>query len=250
MKERRKPGFPEGFLFPFQGLRMVLGVPAARKVLLFSMAGNFAAMALLVGGGWFAWMTWGTVLVRRISGGWLGDILVFTSAFLALALLAVFAFLVFPVLTPILSGPFHEPLAKRIEAHILGSPPPESPFGFFQGILHDLSVSLKLLFLEILALALSGLASFLLGSGLLVGLLLGSWLSALSWLDFPLARRGLSFARERAWVRAHLGVSLGFGLAVTLSFMIPFYNLFLAGPAAAAGASALYLRVRSAEGGD
>jgi len=249
VKSGGKPGFLEGFLFPFQGLRMVLAVPAARKVLLLSVAGNFAAMAALVAGGWFAWIAWGSALVRNLSGGWLGDLLVFASAFLVLVLLAALAFLVFPVLVPILSGPFHEPLAKRIEAHILGSPPPESPFGFFQGILHDLSVTLKLLLLEILALAVSGLASFLLGSGLLVGLLLGGWLSALSWLDFPLARRGLSFARERAWVRAHFGPSMGFGLAVTLSFMVPIYNLFLAGPAAAAGASALYLRISSAEEG-
>ncbi len=248
MNRREGPGFLEAFLLPLEGLRLILEDPPARRVLFLSILGNFAAMAALVAGGWAAWFAWGAGLVRRLSGGFLGDFLVFASGLIVLVLLVSLAFLVFPVLVPLVSGPFHEPLARRIEARVLGSPPPESPFGFFQGILHDLSVSLKLLLLEILALLLAGFSSFLFGSGLLVGLLLGSWLAALSWLDFPLARRGYSFSAERAWVRAHPGPAMGFGLAVTLSFMVPVYNLFLAAPSAAAGASMLYLRVSPPRG--
>jgi len=247
-RRERPPGFAEGFLTPLAGLGLIFRVPGARKVLLFSILGNLAAVVLLVGAGWFAWFTWGVSFLENLAGGWLGSLLVFGSGLLVAAVLLATAFLIFPVLVPVLSGPFHDPLARRIEAHLLGGPPPECPFSFLQGLLHDLSVTFKLLFLEILILAAAWISSFFLGSGLLVGLLLGSWLTALSWLDFPLARRGLSFREERAWVRAHLAPSMGFGLAVVLSFMVPLYNLFLAGPAAAAGASKLYIRVARAEG--
>ncbi len=247
MSRPKSPGFLQGFLFVVEGAGLVLRVPSARKVLLLSILGNLAAMVILVAAGVGAWLTWGASYLESLVHGTLGGFLFFFSGAVVLVVLVAMAFVLFPVLVPVLSGPFHEPLAKRIEAHILGQAPPESSFSFFRGIGHDLSVGLKLLLLDLAVLLLAGLASLFLGAGLLVGLLLGSWLSALSWLDFPLGRRGYSFSRQRAWVRSHFPASMGFGLAVTLSFMIPVYNLFLAGPAAAAGASLLYLRAAAAE---
>ncbi len=75
-----------------------------------------------------------------------------------------------------------------------------------------------------------------------VAFILGAWLTALAWLDYPLARRGKTFVEKRQWVRRNIGPSIAFGIAVLLTYLIPVYNLFLAAPAAAAGATAMYLK--------
>ena len=231
-------GFLVGFGALFAGLGLLFRVRGLGSYLLLSLGANLLAVALLAAGGWFAWDAWGAPALAALLPEWL----LWAAHLLTILLLLTAAFLLFPLLIPLVATPFLEPLARRIESHLLGRPAPDLTGGFLRGALRDIGTGLKLLVWGVLyALLCLLLTPFALG--LLLALGLGSWLAALSWLDYPLARRGLSWREKKAWVKAHLAPSLGFGLAVSLSFLLPLYNLLLAAPAAAAGAGWLYIRV-------
>ena len=71
-------------------------------------------------------------------------------------------------------------------------------------------------------------------------LVLGAWLLAIEYADFPMANHGLGFAEQRGILRARRMLSLGFGGAVLAMLLVPFLN-FLVIPSAVAGAAALWV---------
>jgi CysZ protein len=238
VKARGIAGFLLGFGALFAGLGLLFRARGLGAYLLLSLGANLLAVALLAAGGWFAWDAWGAPALAAHLPEWL----LWATHLLTLLLLLTAAFLLFPLLIPVVAAPFLDPLAAKIESHLLGRPAPDETGGFLRAALQDIWTGFKLLLWGLsYALLCLLLAPFALG--LLLALALGSWIAALSWLDYPLARRGLSWRAKRAWVREHLAPSLGFGLAVSLSFLLPLYNLLLAAPAAAAGAGWLYIRL-------
>ena len=65
--------------------------------------------------------------------------------------------------------------------------------------------------------------------------LLGAWMLALQYIDYPLDNHGRSFAEVKRALRAHRPASLGFGAAVALATSLPLVN-FIVIPAAMRGA--------------
>jgi CysZ protein len=231
-------GFIQGFRALPRGTALLFQAPGLGSYLAISLLANFILVALLALGGWLAWTHWGEPALADLLPGWLA----WAAGALTIGILALAAFLLFPLLIPLVATPFLDPLARKVESHLLGRPAPEPPGGLLPALLQDLQTACKLLLFGLLY-ALICLATAPFALGFLLALPLGSWLAAVSWLDHPLARRGFTWREKKAWIRAHLSPALGFGLAVSLSFLLPVYNLLLAAPAAAAGASLLYIRL-------
>jgi CysZ protein len=61
--------------------------------------------------------------------------------------------------------------------------------------------------------------------------------------DYTPENRALPFAATRADLRRRRGLGLGFGIPLAIGLGIPLLNLFIA-PAAVAGGTALWLRIR------
>lgn len=79
--------------------------------------------------------------------------------------------------------------------------------------------------------------------GLIVGALVGGRALALELTGFAGDARGLSLAERRRLLGEHRAVSLGFGVAVYLAFLIP-GGAVVATPAATAGATLLLRALR------
>jgi CysZ protein len=74
-----------------------------------------------------------------------------------------------------------------------------------------------------------------------LGAAVGGWLLAIELTGAPFQRRGRRLQDRRQVLRAHRPLTLGFGVAVFLSFLIPLGAILLM-PAAVAGATLLSRR--------
>ena len=75
-----------------------------------------------------------------------------------------------------------------------------------------------------------------------LGGLVGGWALAVELTGIPFARRGVRLRERRRMLRRYRWLSLGFGVAVFVCFLIPF-GAILVMPAAVAGATLLTRRV-------
>jgi CysZ protein len=177
--------------------------------------------------GWLAWLAW-----------------LFWALFAAAVLLIVFYG--FMLIANIIAAPFNDALAGRIEEIVTGRPAHESGRGLVKDILADIGNELsKTAYFAIRALLLLALGLILQFFPPLnvavppLWFLFGAWMFALEYSDYPLARHGLRFRRQRRLVRARRFEMLGFGVAVALLTLVPLVN-FLVMPAAVAGATLLW----------
>ncbi|MEW6125323.1 MAG: sulfate transporter CysZ, partial [Pseudomonadota bacterium] len=212
-------GFLTGLRAPWRGLRQIWQ-PGLRRYVAVPLAINaalfIAAMAWLLGtldAGLREWLP-----------DWLAGLLYPVFAF-ALGLLTL---LLTTQAANLLAAPFNARLAQRVEEQ-LGQPPitalertlwAEAWFtlrGEARRLLYFLGWALALLVL-----------GFVPVLGLLAPLgwlLLGAWLMALQYLDYPLGLRGHDFLAQRRLLRRHLGFSLGFGFGAQLLHLLPGPNL-------------------------
>ena len=92
-----------------------------------------------------------------------------------------------------------------------------------------------------------------------VWMLLGAWMLAVTYLDYPMANHGIGFVELRARLAERRLLGLGFGGAAMAALTVPVLN-FLGIPCSVAGATAMWVEQRdgdagterqaSAEGGD
>lgn len=175
------------------------------------------------------------------AAGWVLRI-VFGVVAVLLAILSAMA------LAQPLSGWALDGIVRRQEAE-LGVPPwPEHPF--FPQALRSLAVSLTAL---------------LVGGSILVGLsvvellaapaavvceplkfIVGALMLAWDFLDYPMGLRGQGVGQRAAWVRAHFGAVLGFGMVAGVVLLVPCIGLLVL-PMGVAGATRLLARIERAE---
>lgn len=199
--------------------------PLAINALLFGAGSVWAAGRVAAAVRWLqdalpGWLDWLAFLAWPLFG--LGLLLVFVYAFTALANL--------------IGAPFNAVLARRVTGDVA---PPAG--GWLreagQAMLNELR---KLRYFLLRAVPL-GLLLWVPGVNLVAGpawLLLGAWLLALEYLDYPLANRGLDFRAVRRAATAMPLRALGFGASVLLLGAVPVLNLLLM-PAAVIGACLL-----------
>jgi CysZ protein len=142
----------------------------------------------------------------------------------------------FTALANLIAAPFNTALAARV----LGEPPAGAR-GMLAEALASIGNELRKLRYFLLRAVPLGVLLWVPGVNLIAAplwLLLGAWLLALEYLDYPLAHRGCDFAAVRGVAAARRGPALGFGAAALVAGMLPGLNLLLM-PAAVIGACVL-----------
>jgi CysZ protein len=151
----------------------------------------------------------------------------------------------FTVVTLAIGQPFFESIAKVVDDS-LGGVAEEVVTPFWRGLLRGIGEAVGILLLTLLI----GAGLFLLGLIPLVGTIIaatigaftGGWFLALELTAAPFERRGLRFPERRRMLGARRSVTLGFGVAVFLLFLIPL-GAVVTMPAAVAGGTLLSRRM-------
>ena len=222
------------------GFRLLLR-PGVRGLMLIPLAGNILVYSLAAALAFYG--------VDAALDRWLPaslDWLRWVLFPLAAVLLLLLAFFTFTVLANLLLAPFNGLLSERVERALTGATRAVDAPLAWATIRRTLRQEARRLLYIVFCLA----ALFALGFIPLVGLLavplgvvLGAWLLALEFAGNPLGNWGLGFVEQRAFLRAHRGGMLTFGLAAMGLALVPVVNFALL-PAAVAGMTAYCVRVR------
>jgi CysZ protein len=163
---------------------------------------------------------------------------------IGIAVLGVSALIVvytFTVVTLAIGGPFFEKISHAVDDRI--SPVTEGePVPMLRGVLRGIGEAIGVLVLTILI----GIALFALGlvpvvgsiTAAIIGAFTGGWFLALELTAAAFERRGIRFGRRRRVLGQRRSVTLGFGVATFLLFLVPF-GAALTMPAAVAGGTLL-----------
>jgi CysZ protein len=177
------------------------------------------------------------------NGGW-GTFLAWLLGVLAFLAFLVAGFFAFGAVAALVAAPFNGPLSSAVERRLTGSTGELCDRSAAAEVWRTISATCKLAGLELTVMLPSLLLLLLPAIGALAYAALASFFLALNYLDQPLDRRKLRLREKLAFCRLHLAETLGFGTALYLVMMVPVLNL-LAIPAAAAGATELYLKLAS-----
>ena len=236
------PGLLRGAAYLLEGMHLVRQ-PGLRRYVLIPLLINL----LLFGGLLYFAFGWVGGLVELLLGylpgylDWLGYLL--WPLFALVGVLLVF--FGFSLLANLIGAPFNDLLAAAVARHLTGQSQAE---GDWLTLLRELPSNLlselrKLLYFLLRAIPL-GILFLIPGLNLaapFLWALFGAWMLALEYLAYPMENRGLRFAQQRHWLRAHRGLSLGFGAATLLATLVPLVN-FLVMPVAVAGATAMWVK--------
>lgn len=180
---------------------------------------------------WFAqdWSSWWQTTIEVFAGA---------AIIAASGLLAIVSF---TAVTLLIGDPFYEKIAESIEDE-LGGVPNEVEVSFGASLRRSLADSLRLVALT----ALIGIPMFFLGLIPVFGqtvipvlaAFIGGWFLTVELVGIPFQRRGLRLPDRRRMLREHRAMSLGFGVAVFLCFLIPLGAVLIM-PAAVAGGALL-----------
>jgi uncharacterized protein involved in cysteine biosynthesis len=221
-------GVIRGAIAPFRGAAFI-----ARNGLW-----GYLVLPLLLNAGLATVSTWmGARLVRQK----IGTQLFASSPVVANTILIVFAALVglllFMVLQPVVGAPFVDLVSERAEKIVRGQVPSVGLFrGAGKAILHGLLKA----FLYGIALAAVLVLGAVSGIGGAVGVVLYAIFLAFDGFDFPLSRRGISFAGKWRYLAVHPGQTLGYCLGASVLYLVPL-AVVVAPAFAAVGATLAYL---------
>ena len=173
--------------------------------------------------------------------GWLISVLQFLLGALLVFLVGWVGILV----ASVLAGPFYGLISARVETRLTGRPPAVEralSAEILAGIRRELQ-KLAWSLPRILGLLLLGLIPGLNVITSPLSFLFGAWVMAVQFSDFSPENKGIEFPETRRTLGRRRALTLGFGIPTAVGIGIPLVNLFVA-PAAAAGGTALWLRVR------
>ncbi len=148
----------------------------------------------------------------------------------------------FTTITNIIAAPFNALLSEKVE-QTLGLPSNEAASGV-KGFIASIPRAIKreiYKFIKNLKWMLLLLILLLIPGVNLISLLIGSWLMAIQYLDYPADNHQMSYSDFLNSIRKKRLSALLFGLSVMLVSMIPFANLLVV-PAAICSGTALWHR--------
>jgi len=226
-----------------EGLSLILQ-PGLRLFVILPLATNLLLFIGLIYLATSQFSSWVDTLMPGLPE-WLGFLeYVLWPLFVVLVLLMVF--FTFTLLANIIAAPFNGFLAEKVETVARGhdTSPPFSWTELFAMLPRTLArEARKLAYFLPRALVLLVL-SFIPVLNLLAAplwLLLGVWMMAVQYIDYPADNNKLSWQEMMAWLRERRWKSLGFGAATYAALLIPLLNLLVM-PAAVAGATLFWVR--------
>ena len=212
------------------GIRGYVAVPLLINVVLFTSLLVFGAAQL-------------DALLDRELPQWLAWLSWFLIPLFVLAYL-VAGFFVFNLAANLLAAPFNGMLAEAVERHLTGAEPSPSDW---RRLVRELWETLgsELRKLAYIALRTVPLMALLLVPGVNVIasfalMVLGAWMLAIAYVDYPMANHGLTFPAQRRRLRRRPLLGLGFGACTMAALTVPVLN-FVVIPCAVAGATALWV---------
>lgn len=190
-----------------------------------------------------------TVTVTPFADDWTDPWRALVRILAGIAILAAVGILVvalFAAITLAVGDPFYERIWRRVETD-LGGVPDEVDIAFWPGIARAVRDGIVLVGTSLLiALLVFGIGIVpVVGqiAGIVVGALVGGRTLALELSGFAGDARGLTLRERRRLLASRRSLSLGFGVAVYLTFLIP-GGAVVTTPAATAGATLLLRELR------
>lgn len=160
--------------------------------------------------------------------------------FLASILVVFFGFVAIGL---IVAAPFNDMLASAIERKVTGSVA-EVKMSFWELAGYTMKNEVRKMSLIITVQLVLLLINFVPGIGQAIFLIVSPAFMALvlayEFTGYTLDRRGLSFEQKREYLKSNIGRSMGFGLAVAVTVLVPLLNLMLL-PLAVAGGTLMVI---------
>ena len=233
-----------GAIYFLRGIPLALR-PGVRRYILLPLLINIGVFAAVV----YFGADWLDRTVDQALPEW--EWLEFVRWFLIPVFVAgvlVAGFFVFNLVANLIAAPFNGLLAHAIEERILerrdeSEAAMASTRGVFTGI--GATITSELRKFSYLALRCIPLLLLFLIPGLnllapLLWLLLGAWMMAIAYMDYPMANHDLEFLEQRRLLKGKWLLSMGFGWAVMFALAVPLVN-FLVIPCAVAGATLMWV---------
>ena len=229
-----------GAMYFLRGFAIVTH-PGIRRYVVIPLLINTVLFAALV----YFGASWLVGFATDMLPGWLDFLAwILVPGFVVAALMA--GFYTFNLLANLIAAPFNGLLAEAVERHLTGRSPPSADRGW-GAFLRELgpTVAAELRKLAYVAIrSLPPLALFFIPVVNVVApfvwMVLGAWMLAVTYVDYPMANHGIGFAELRARLADRRLLSLGFGGAAMAALAVPVLN-FLVIPCAVAGATAMWV---------
>lgn len=229
-----------GALYFVRGFAMVTR-PGIRAYVVIPLLINVALFTALI----YFGASWLVDFARDMLPGWLDFLAwVLIPAFVLATLMA--GFYTFNLIANLIAAPFNSLLAEAVERHLTGRSPPSAGGGwraFFTELATTLAAEVRK-FAYVAVRSLPLLVLFLIPGinvvAPIVWMVVGAWMLAVTYADYPMANHGIGFDGLLARLRARRLLSLGFGGAVMAALAVPVLN-FLVIPCAVAGATAMWV---------
>ncbi|WP_125784554.1 sulfate transporter CysZ [Pseudoalteromonas rubra] len=224
--------FVAGFsLLSQKGLKRFVFIPLLINVLLFGGSLFFL----------YDWLTQGFAYLNGLLPDWLSwlEWLMWPIAILVI----LFSYsMVFTVITNFIAAPFNGLLSEKVELHLTGQPINDDGFA---DLVKDVPRMLgrewsKLVYYLPRAIGFFILLWMLPFIGQILWVLFSCWMYGVQYNDYPFDNHKISFKEMKDTLKAHQGLSYGFGFAVMVLTSIPIVNLIVM-PAAVCGATKLWV---------
>jgi CysZ protein len=226
-----------------EGLKLILQ-PGLRVFVILPLTINLLLFVALIGFALRGFDHWMDALMATLPQGWELLRYILWPVFVVLLLLIVF--FTFTLLANIVAAPFNGFLAEKVEVVVRGRDhfPPFSWSELFAMMPRTFAREMRKLRYYLPRVIALLLLSLVPGLNLLAAplwALLGVWMMAVQYIDYPADNNKLGWNEMLAWLQARRWQSLSFGGIVYLALLVPLVNLLIM-PAAVAGATLFWVR--------
>ncbi|AZZ97299.1 sulfate transporter CysZ [Pseudoalteromonas sp. R3] len=224
--------FVAGFsLLSQKGLKRFVFIPLLINVLLFGGSLFFL----------YDWLTQGFAYLNELLPDWLSWLEWLMWPIAVLVILFSYS-MVFTVITNFIAAPFNGLLSEKVELHLTGQKINDDGFA---DLVKDVPRMLgrewsKLVYYLPRAIGFFILLWMLPFIGQILWVLFSCWMYNVQYNDYPFDNHKVSFKEMKDTLKAHQGLSYGFGFAVMVLTSIPIVNLIVM-PAAVCGATKLWV---------
>ena len=237
---RRRNNPVSGALYFVRGFAIVTR-PGIRGYVVIPLLINATLFTTLI----YFGASWLVGFATDMLPGWLDFLAwILVPGFVVTALMA--GFYTFNLIANLIAAPFNGLLAEAVERHLTGRSPPSAGRGW-GAFVKELGPTVMAELRKLAYVAIRSLPPLLLflipGVNVVapfVWMVLGAWMLAVTYVDYPMANHGIGFAELRARLADRRLLSLGFGGAAVAALAVPVLN-FLVIPCAVAGATAMWV---------